>query len=71
MGPPHLSQVYAPDHHSDASFRTAITRGSAAHHWQFGDMPPIPGLDDDEIDQIIAFVREQQELHGLDPYPPE
>jgi mono/diheme cytochrome c family protein len=70
LGPPHLSQVYAPDHHPDASFRAAITQGSPAHHWEFGDMPPVQGLDDDEIELIIAYVREQQEAHGLEPYPP-
>jgi mono/diheme cytochrome c family protein len=33
MGPSHLSQVYASDHHSDESFRRAIEEGSPAHHW--------------------------------------
>lgn len=70
QGPPHLSQVYASDHHPDASFRAAISQGSRAHHWNFGDMRPVEGLDDDEIDRIIAYVREQQEIHGLEPYPP-
>lgn len=70
LGPPHLSQVYAPDHHPDASFRAAIAHGSPAHHWEFGDMPPVEGLDDEEIQLIIAYVREQQEIHGLEPYPP-
>lgn len=69
-GPSHLSQVYAPDHHSDASFRAAITHGSQAHHWNFGDMPPIPGLSGTEIDAIISYVRDQQDTHGFEPYPP-
>lgn len=69
-GPSHLSQVYAADHHPDASFRAAISQGSAAHHWDFGDMPPVDGLSDDEIDLIIAYIRDQQETHGLEPYPP-
>jgi mono/diheme cytochrome c family protein len=70
-GPSHLSQVYAPDHHSDDSFRAAVANGSPAHHWNFGDMAPVPGLDDEQVDAIIAFVREQQERHGLEAYPPE
>lgn len=69
-GPSHLSQVYAPDHHPDASFRAAITQGARAHHWQFGDMAPVTGLDDHEIDLIITYIREQQDLHGFEPYPP-
>lgn len=70
QGPSHLSQVYEPGHHPDASFRAAITQGAVAHHWSFGDMEPVPGLDDSEIDAVIAFVREQQALHGFEPYPP-
>jgi mono/diheme cytochrome c family protein len=70
QGPSHLSRVYEPGHHPDESFRAAITEGAVAHHWSFGDMPPVSGLDEDEIEAVIAFIREQQELHGLEPYPP-
>jgi len=70
VGPSHLSEVYAPDHHPDSSFRAAIEQGTRAHHWDFGDMSPVTGLSDEEIDAIIAYVREQQEEHGLEPYPP-
>jgi mono/diheme cytochrome c family protein len=71
QGPSHLSEVYAPDHHPDESFRAAITQGSPAHHWDFGDMPAVERLGEDEIDTIIGYVRQQQETHGLEPYPPE
>lgn len=70
-GPSHLSEVYEPGHHSDESFRSAIRNGSPAHHWTFGDMPPIEGLDEEQVDAIIAFVRERQEAEGFEPYPPE
>lgn len=70
MGPSHLSKVYEPSHHSDASFVAAIRQGSRQHHWDFGDMPPVEGLDDDEIEAIIAYVREQQAEQGFEPYPP-
>lgn len=70
QGPPHLSVVYAPDHHPDAAFRSAIENGAQAHHWGFGDMRPVEGLDDGEIEAIIAYVREQQDIHSLEPYPP-
>lgn len=69
-GPSHLSQVYEPGHHGDDAFRAAIANGSRAHHWDFGDMPPVPGLSDEEVDAVIAFVRAQQEQHGFEPYPP-
>jgi len=70
-GPSHLSQVYAPDHHPDASFRAAIAQGTRAHHWQFGNMAPVADLDDDEIDLIIAYIREEQDQRGFEPYPPD
>jgi len=70
QGPSHLSEVYEPGHHSDDSFRAAIARGVPAHHWDFGDMEPVPGLDDAEVDAIIAYIRQQQQAEGFEPYPP-
>ena len=69
-GPSHLSEVYEPGHHPDAAFRSAIENGAQAHHWGFGDMAPVPGLDDDEIEAVIAFIRQQQEVNGFETYPP-
>lgn len=69
-GPSHLSEVYEPSHHSDEAFRLAIARGSPAHHWDFGDMPPVPGLDDAEVEAIIGYVRAVQEREGFERYPP-
>lgn len=69
-GPSHLSQVYEPSHHPDDAFRSAIANGSQAHHWDFGDMPPVEGLSDGEVNAIIAYVREQQEEQGFIAYPP-
>ena len=66
-GPSHLSQVYAPDHHTDEAFRSAIANGSVAHHWDFGDMEPVPGLGSAEVEAIIDYVRDQQERHGFEP----
>lgn len=70
-GPSHLSVVYAPNHNPDYSFYSAIVNGVHPHHWQFGPMPPMPGLDDDEIDAIIAYIRDVQQREGFEPYPPE
>lgn len=69
-GPSHLSQVYEPGHHPDAAFRSAIENGAQAHHWDFGDMAPVPGLNDDEINAVIAFIRHQQQAQGFEAYPP-
>ena len=65
-GPSHLSIVYEPNHHPDEAFRSAIRNGAAQHHWDFGDMPPVEGLTDDEVDAIIALVRAEQEEQGFE-----
>lgn len=70
LGPSHLSVVYQPGHHGDGAFALAAINGVRAHHWDFGDMAPIPGLSQEDMDQIIAFVRETQRIDGFEPYPP-
>ncbi|HSL57683.1 MAG TPA: cytochrome c [Acidimicrobiales bacterium] len=70
QGPSHLSIVYEPGHHPDEAFRAAIDLGVPAHHWDHGPMPPIPGLSAAEVDAVIAYVRDQQQQHGFEPYPP-
>ena len=65
-GPSHLSIVYEPNHHGDDAFRSAIVNGAQQHHWNFGDMAAIPGLDDDEIDDVIAYIRAEQERQGFE-----
>ena len=69
-GPSQLSIVYEPGHHPDEAFQLAVLRGSPAHHWDFGPMPPVPGLSPEEVEAIIAFVRERQRVEGFEPYPP-
>jgi len=70
-GPSHLSIVYEPGHHPDDAFRAAVLQGVTAHHWEFGDMQPVAGLTDEDLDAIIAFVRAAQERDGFEPYPPD
>ena len=66
-GPSHLSIVYEPSHHNDDSFRNAIANGAPQHHWDFGDMEPVEGLSDDDVEAVIAFVRAEQEQQGFEP----
>jgi mono/diheme cytochrome c family protein len=65
-GPSHLSIVYEPNHHGDDAFRSAIVNGAQQHHWNFGDMAAITGLDDDQIDAIIGYVRSEQQRQGFE-----
>jgi len=65
QGPPLLHSFYVPGHHSDAAFLLAARRGAPAHHWNFGDMPPVDGITDDQVEAIVAFVRETQRAAGI------
>jgi cytochrome c len=65
VGPPLVHIVYEPSHHADYAFYMAVGQGVRAHHWRFGDMPPVPGLDQDEVTQIIAYVRWLQRQVGI------
>ena len=69
-GPSHLSIIYEPSHHADGAFLLAVQRGARAHHWDFGDMPPIEGLSPTDIEAITAFVREQQRIQGFESEGP-
>ncbi len=65
-GPPLVHKIYEPSHHADAAFYLAVRRGVKSHHWPFGDMPPVPGVGDGEVAQIIAYVRGLQRAAGIE-----
>ena len=69
-GPSHLSVVYEPNHHGDIAFVLAAQNGVRSHHWPFGDMAPVPGLSDGDLEAVVAYVRENQRINGFEPYPP-
>jgi mono/diheme cytochrome c family protein len=64
-GPSFLSKTYEPNHHGDASFLMAVRRGVTAHHWRFGDMPPIPDVPDDDMTRIVGYIRWAQRQAGI------
>jgi len=64
-GPPFLHRVYHPGHHGDASFFRAAKSGTRAHHWKFGDMPPVPKVTDPQIQNIVKYIRALQQANGL------
>lgn len=67
QGPTFLSDIYIPSHHGDAAFQLAPRRGVQPHHWDFGAMPVIEGITDEEIADVIAYVRQLQTEAGLIP----
>ena len=64
-GPPLIHKIYHPGHHGDMAFVMSARNGSRAHHWNFGDMPPVAGVTDAELADLIAFVREVQKANGI------
>ena len=65
VAPPLVHLIYEPSHHGDESFQRAVAIGVRAHHWPFGNMPPIEGLDREAVADIITYVRELQRANGI------
>lgn len=65
QGPPLVNIIYEPSHHADIAFRIAVQRGVRSHHWSFGDMPPLPDVDPEELESIIRYVRFLQQEAGI------
>ena len=65
LGPPLVHKIYEPNHHQDFAFRNAVQNGVQSHHWQFGNMPPMPTVSDAEVEAIICYVRELQRANGI------
>ena len=64
-GPPLVNRLYEIGHHPNFSFHNAVNKGVISHHWNFGDMPPIPNVTPKEVDAIICHVRNLQRAEGL------
>ena len=66
IAPPLVHRIYEPSHHGDAAFFLAARNGVRAHHWKFGNMPPVEQpLTDAELGAIVAYVRELQRANGI------
>jgi len=65
QGPPLIHKFYTSRRHADFAFVIAAKTGVRAHHWRFGSMPPVEGIEDAEIQPIITYIREIQAANGL------
>ncbi|MEP0325062.1 c-type cytochrome [Bauldia litoralis] len=65
-GPPLIHKIYEPGHHADEAFQLAAMRGVRSHHWNFGDMPPVEGITQDDVSFIVTYVRELQRANGIE-----
>ncbi|WP_417675167.1 cytochrome c [Roseibium sp.] len=64
-GPPLIHKIYEPNHHADGAFYLAAMRGVRAHHWTFGDMPPVEGMGQEQVASIVTYVRTLQRENGI------
>jgi len=65
LGPPLLHPFYKASHHGDSAFYRAALKGVRAHHWKFGDMPPVKGMTVIKMESIIPYIRWYQKENGL------
>ncbi len=68
-GPPLVHQIYNPGHHADGAFVLAARNGVRAHHWRFGNMPPVTTVGQPEVMMIVRYVRELQLANGITTRP--
>jgi len=64
-GPPLVHKIYEPSHHADFAFQLAVQQGVRAHHWRFGNMPPVEGITKAEVRSIVDYVRALQAANGI------
>jgi mono/diheme cytochrome c family protein len=65
VGPPLVHVYYEPNHHADIAFQRAVVFGVRPHHWSYGPMPPIPGLSENDVARITAYIRWLQRQAGI------
>ena len=65
VAPPLVHIIYEPGHHGDEAFQRAAAVGVRAHHWRFGDMPPVEGVTRADVTMIVAYIRELQRANGI------
>lgn len=65
VAPPLIHKIYEPSHHGDEAFQRAAALGVKAHHWPFGDMPPVQGLTRGDVTMVLTYIRELQRANGI------
>jgi len=65
IAPPLVHKIYEPGHHGDMAFVSAAKNGVRAHHWGFGNMPPVEGVTRADVLSIVAYIRLLQRENGI------
>ncbi len=66
IAPSLIDAIYQPKFHADGAFYIAVQNGVRAHHYGFGSMPPIEGVDSEDVAAIIAYIRAIQRENGIE-----
>lgn len=66
IAPPLVHILYEPSHHGDLAFVSAAMNGVSAHHWSFGNMPPVAGVTRADVLGIVTYVRALQRENGIE-----
>ncbi|MEP4195118.1 MAG: cytochrome c [Aliishimia sp.] len=66
IAPPLVHMIYGPERLSNMQIEHAIRHGVGAHHWPFGNMPAIEGVNDAQVAGIVRFVRTLQRANGIE-----
>ncbi len=64
-GPPLIHKFYQPGQFADEAFYKATTNGVSGQKWRFGSMPPIRSVSQQDVNKIVAFIREVQKANGI------
>ena len=65
VAPPLVHKIYEPSHHGDMAFVLAAQNGVRAHHWKFGNMPVVEGVTNEDVLNIVAYIRALQRANGI------
>jgi mono/diheme cytochrome c family protein len=63
VGPPLVDEAYAPP--QQAVFQSAVQQGASTARWGTGPMAAVPGIDAEDVEDIVAYVRGLQQDAGL------
>lgn len=64
-GPPLVHEMYREEIFADDRIADATRNGAQQRNWSYGRMPGIGGLSDQDVADLIAYVREVQDDAGL------
>ncbi len=63
-GPPLVHPLYDIGGRTDLMYFTAIRRGAAEKHWEFGPMPPVRNITPRQASAVVGFIAELQAFNA-------